>query len=208
MNTLAQRNSHRESILNTLLAPYANRVTHRHTRTEVGVGQSLRSKALHEDTNYRVASWIPSCRDYAHGICLFIDRHHLCAIVEDRSVDIEAINGVDTHGCDSLCIFWAATSRSSEDSNVYILQLLDIINYLILCQLLWLILIALTTNDASNFKIRCSLKSLNAELSNVAIANYGSSNLFHVLMYLCLVGCFLPFIRPYNLRAYKITLFL
>ena len=40
----AYRDGHREGILDTCLGTYADRVTHRATRTEVGVGESLRSE--------------------------------------------------------------------------------------------------------------------------------------------------------------------
>ena len=48
VDTLAQGDSHAQCILNTLLRTYAYTVAHRHTRTEVGVAQSLWSQALHQ----------------------------------------------------------------------------------------------------------------------------------------------------------------
>ena len=52
VNALAQWDGDRESLLDTLLAAYANRVAHAHTRTEVGIGKTLRSKAFHEHAHY------------------------------------------------------------------------------------------------------------------------------------------------------------
>ena len=46
MNALSQWNGHGQSVLHALLGARHHAVSHRHTRTEVGVAEPLRSKAL------------------------------------------------------------------------------------------------------------------------------------------------------------------
>ena len=50
VDTLAQWDCNRECFFDTLLATNANRVSHAHTRTEVGIGQSLWSQTFHQNT--------------------------------------------------------------------------------------------------------------------------------------------------------------
>ena len=61
-------------------------------------------------------------------------------ILEQGGVDIEAVYGIDTEGNDLLCILRARAGRGCEDSNIYILQLGDVIYYFIVCQLSWFVL--------------------------------------------------------------------
>ena len=66
-------------------------------------------------------------------------------------MDIEAVYGVDTEGNDLLCILRARAGRGCEDSNIYILQLGDVIYYFIVCQLSWFVLGTLATYNTSLF---------------------------------------------------------
>lgn len=93
-------------------------------------------------------------------------------------MDIETIYGVDAECNDLLCILRARTGRSCEDSNIYILQLGDVIYYLIVSQLSWFVLSTLATNDTCNLEIRSCFESLYCKLTDVAVTYYGCSKLF------------------------------
>jgi hypothetical protein len=95
MNTFSDRNCHRESILYTSLRANTYRVTHRATRTEVGIRETLWCKALHKSTYDRVGTWIPTSRDNSDSAILLTYWHEGTTIVDDRSVDIERVNGID-----------------------------------------------------------------------------------------------------------------
>ena len=157
-------------------------MTHTHTRTEVGICQALRSKALHQNTYDRIRTWIPTSRDNAYLASLLAVFHLLGTVVEDAGVDIEAVYGVDTEGNDLLCILRARAGRGCEDSNIYILQLGDVIYYFIVCQLSWFVLGTLTTYNTCNLKVRSCFECLNSKLTDVAVSYYGCSKFLHCLI--------------------------
>ena len=128
-------------------------MAHRHTRTEVGVAQSLRGEALHKGAHDGVASRIPACRDYAHAVVLLADRHEGVAVVKNTCVNVEAVNGVDAKGQNLLGILLAAARRSGENSHVDVLQFPDVLHHFILCQFGWLVLCTVTAHNACNLEI-------------------------------------------------------
>lgn len=99
-------------------------------------------------------------------------------------MDIEAVYGVDTEGNDLLCILRARAGRGCEDSNIYILQLGDVIYYFIVCQLSWFVLSTLATYNTCNLKVRSCFECLNSKLTDVAVSYYGCSKFFIVLFLL------------------------
>src|SRR3712207_564955 len=98
MNALTQRNGHRESVLHAGLTTHTNAMTHVHTGAEVGIGKSLRSQTLHQDTHDRIGPGVPSRRDNAHLAGLFTVFHLSITVIEYVSMYVEAVNSVDSEG--------------------------------------------------------------------------------------------------------------
>ena len=132
VDTLAEGNRHRERILHAGLGTYADAVAHRHTRTEVGIAESLRSKTLHQGADDGVGTRIPACGNDADGIRLLIQFHQTFAIAADISVDIERIDGIDTQGKNLIGILLTRASWRSENGYIHILQFADILYHIIL----------------------------------------------------------------------------
>ena len=68
----------------------------------------------------------------------------------------------------------------AKDSYVHVLQFANVFHYLVLSQFGRLVLRTVTAHYTSNLKVVGSLKRLNRIMSDVAVSNYGCSNLFHV----------------------------
>ena len=67
MDTCAQRNRHTQGILHARFGLRGYRMTHRTTRTEIGVGQAFRSKRHKDGTDHRVRTRIPTRGDDTDG---------------------------------------------------------------------------------------------------------------------------------------------
>ena len=180
VQSFALRYSHRESVLHALLRAHAYAVTHRHARSEVGVAESLRCETLHQSAHDRVGTRVPTGSDDAHRAVLLAHLRESAAVVDDRSVYIEAVYGVDAECSNLLCVLLARACRSSKDSYVHVLQFANVLHYLVLSQFGRLVLRTVTAHYTSNLKVIGSLKRLNRIMSDVAVSNYGCSNLFHV----------------------------
>ncbi len=185
VQSFALGDSHRERVLHALLGTHADAVSHRHSRSEVGVRQSLRRKALHQRAHDRVGTRVPSGGDYRHGVVLLAHGHESRAVVKDACVDVEAVHGVDAEGEDFLGVFLAAACRRGEDCHVHVFQFGDVLHHLIVCEFQRLVLRSVAAHDAGYLKVGRGLESLNRELSDVAVTHYGCSNLFHLLLNGC-----------------------
>ena len=89
VDALTEGDGHTQSVLHTSLRAYADAVAHRHTRTEVGVRETLRSQTLHQGAHDRVAARIPACCNHTHGVGLLVEFHQTLTVATDLCVDIE-----------------------------------------------------------------------------------------------------------------------
>ena len=180
MDTLAKRNRHRESVLHTFLRTHAYAMTHRHTRTEVGITQSLGCETLHEGTDDRITTRIPTCSNHADGVCLLIEFHQTLTIAAYVRVDVERVDGVDTQRQDHVSILLARACWGGEDGHIDILQFADVLHHVILCQFCGLVLCAIATYDACHFHVGGCLQCLECILSDVAVTYDGGSDFLHI----------------------------
>ena len=110
---------------------------------------------------------------------LLIVLHLLRAIVEDRGVDIEAVDGVDAQRSNLRSVFGTAAGRCSEYGYVNVFQFLNVVDNGISCQFCRLVLISLATDDACNFKVTRGFQRLNGVAADISIAHYGCSDFLH-----------------------------
>ena len=101
-------------------------------------------------------------------------------------MDVETVNGVDTELGNLLGIFRTQTCGSGKDGHVDIFQFRNVVNDLIGCQLQWLVLVTLATDDAGNLKVGCGLQGLHREVTDVAVTDYGCSDFLHSYLFF---GC-------------------
>ena len=190
MDAFAQGDSHRKGVLDASLRTYADAVTHGHTRTEVGVGQSLRCEALHERADDGVGTRVPTGSNDADGIGLLVDGHQTLAIAANVGVDVEGIDGVDAQRKDLLGIFLARTCGCSQNGDVDILQFLDVLDNGIRSEFCWFVSGSASAYDTCYLEVGSGLKSLNSVLSNVAVTDYGGSDFLHIFAFLLVVSIF------------------
>ena len=93
MDARSQGDGHREGILHAGDGFRRYRMTHRPTRTEIGVGQSLGRKGLEDGTDHRIASRIPARGDDADGLIGHTYGIQCFAQVPYLPVNIETIDG-------------------------------------------------------------------------------------------------------------------
>ena len=160
-------------------------MAHRHTRTEVGVGEALRGECLQEHAHHGVASRVPSSGDDADAARLLAVFHLSRAVFEDAGVDVEAIDGVNAQGHQALGVVGAGARRRAEEGHVDLLELRDVVDHLVGGQFEWFVLVTLTAYYACNLKIGGSLKRLDRVTSDVAVANYGGSDFLHRSLTFC-----------------------
>ena len=95
MNACSHRDCHRQSRLYTFDGFNGNGMSHAHARSEVCICNSFRNDCLQQSTHDRVASRIPSGRDYGHRIMSFSNCIERTAQIDNTSVDIETIHRID-----------------------------------------------------------------------------------------------------------------
>ena len=190
VDAFAQGDSHRKGVLDASLRTYADAVTHGHTRTEVGVGQSLRCEALHERADDGVGTRVPTSSNDADGVGLFVDGHQTLAIAANVGVDVEGIDGVDAQRENLLGIFLARTCGCSQNGDVDILQFLDVLDNGIRSEFCWFVSGSVSAYDTCYLEVGSGLKSLNSVLSNVAVTDYGGSDFLHIHRFLLVVSIF------------------
>ena len=96
VNTCSHRDCHRQGGLYAFDCFNGNRMSHTHTRSEVCICNAFRNDSLQQRTNDRVASRVPSGRDYRHSIMSLGHSIQRTAQVDNTSVNIEAIHRIDT----------------------------------------------------------------------------------------------------------------
>ena len=101
------------------------------------------------------------------------------AQIDDLSVDVERIDGVDAESKALLRIFLNLAGRSSKDGYIDILKFCDILNDSDVSKLCWFVLSTLTAHDSSKLHVWCSLNCIECIFANIAITNDGYTNLFH-----------------------------
>ena len=120
-----------------------------------------------------------------------ITLHQRAAIVADRRVDVERVDGIDAERQNLLGMLLARTGRRSKDGHVDILQFLDVLHHLILSKLGGFVLCATATHNSCDFEIGSGLECLDGIASDVAVAHYGGSDFLHLLTF---VFCYIFFI--------------
>ena len=119
MYAFTHGNSHRESILHALLAANTNAMTHAAARTEIRIGKTLGSKALHQRADNAVTAWVPTCRDNAHSTILLCCSRQTATQVKNRCVNIEAVHRVDTQSQAFQRVFLDGTCRRCQYRNIH-----------------------------------------------------------------------------------------
>ena len=119
-------------------------------------------------------------------------------------MDIVAVDGVDAESHYLGRVFWAGTGRSGEDGYILVLQLGDVVYYVLISQFGWFVLVALTAYDACNLKIGSWLECLDGELTDIAVTYYGCSKFLHcILSFIC---CLFSFqLQKYSFYSRKQT---
>ena len=200
MNAFAQGDGHRQRILHTLLAANTNAVAHRHTRTEVGIAQALGGQTLHQGAYNAVAARIPTGGNDADGVGLLVQGHQAFTIATDIGMNVERVDGIDAQRQYLLGILLATAGRSSEDSDVDILQFSDVLHHLVVGQFSGFVCCSVSTHHTGNLEVGSGFQSLNTVLSNVAVTHYGCSDLFHLSLSFMLVKYF------FRLQKYAFSL--
>ena len=94
-------------------------------------------------------------------------------------MNIKAVNGIDTQWQNLLGILLTRAGRGGQDSHIHILQLLDVLHYVVGGQLSWFVLCTLAAHHACNLKVCRSLQCLDGKFSDVAVTYYGCSDFLH-----------------------------
>ena len=132
-------------------------MAHRHSWTEVGIAEALGGEALHESAYDRVRPRIPTSSDNADGIGLLVELHQTLTVAADIGVDVERVDGVDAEGKDLIGIFLTATRGGSQNGDVDVLQVADILDDLILCEFCRLVFCAIAAYDTSHLHVGSGL---------------------------------------------------
>ena len=180
VDALAEGDGHGEGVLNTFLRAYADAVTHRHAGAEVGVGESLRSEALHECAHDAVGTRVPACGNHADGAGLLVEFHQTLPVAAYVGVDVERVDGVDAQGQYHVGILLTRAGGGGEDGHIDILQFADVLHHVILCQFCGLVLCTIATYDACHFHVGGCLQCLECILSDVAVTYDGGSDFLHI----------------------------
>lgn len=154
-------------------------VTHRHTRSEVGVGDALGSDGLEHSAHDRVAARVPTGRNDAHRTSGFGALVQAAAQVYDLRVDVKAVHGVDAEGQDFFGILLYAACRGAENGHVDVLQIADVVGHGVAGQFGRSVFGTSAAHDTGHLKVGGGLKGLKRIAAYVAIAHNGCSNLFH-----------------------------
>ena len=179
MDARARGDGHGEGGLHTGNSLDGNGVAHRHTGTEVGVGDTLGRDGLKEGAHDAVATWIPASGDNAHGTCGLGTLVERAAELGDLGMDIETIHGVDAEGKDFLGISFHAAGGCAEEGHIHLAQFANVADNGQTGQFGGAVLGTLTAHYACNFKIGGLLQGLEGIVANVAVTYYGGSNLLH-----------------------------
>ena len=147
------RNRHWKGGFYTLDSLYCHRMSHTHTRTEVGIGNSLRRNSLQQGTHNRIASRIPTGRNNRNSIMCFCLSIQCTAQCRNTGMNIEAVHCMDAKCQYLFSIFLNATRRSTKDGHIHILQLFDIFHYGIFTQFCRTVLCPCTTYYSCDFEI-------------------------------------------------------
>ena len=178
MHTVALGHSHREGILHAGLRLDTYRMAHAHAGAEIRICETLGSSSLHEGTHDRVAARIPSGRNHRHTSRSLGGGIERAAQVDNRGVDVKAVDSIDAELEILKGIFLDLACRSTEDSHIYISELTDVCHNLVGGQF-GRDVTYMTAHDARNLKIGSCLESLDSEMSDIAVADYGRTYLFH-----------------------------
>ena len=148
-------------------------------RTEIGIADSLGSKALHQGADDGVASRIPSGRN--DGDCLMLLGHLVkrTAEVDNLRMNVKAVHRIDAQRQALLGMLLDAAGRCCQNSHIHIGKFLNALHYRIGFQLCRLVFCTMTTDDACNLKIGSHLQCFQRKMSDISISDNGSSNLFH-----------------------------
>ena len=153
MYAFAHRDSHGESILDSLLGTYANAVPHGTARAEVGVCQSLGGKAFHQGAYYAVGTWIPTGSNDADGTTLLGCLVQGAAEVNDEAVNIKTVHCVDAQFKAFQCVLFHRTGGGGKNGYINIFQFLYVFYNGISFNFFWTSFAAGTTYNAGNFHI-------------------------------------------------------
>ena len=118
VNTLTNRNSHTESILDTFLTTDTYAMSHTTSWAEVGICNTLGGQTLHKCTDNAVRTWIPTSTDDTYGTCLLCCSIKATTQVTDKTVNIKTIYCIDTQSQALESIFFYTTCRSSQNGNI------------------------------------------------------------------------------------------
>ena len=95
MDTRAERDGHRERILDAGYGLGGHGMAHTAARTEVGVGDALGGQRQQQGAHHRVGARIPAGGNDADRLVLLGDGGETLAQVKNLPVDVEAVHGGD-----------------------------------------------------------------------------------------------------------------
>ena len=175
---------HGESIAYTFLRAHAHAMPHGAAGAEVGVGQSLGRKALHQGAHHAVGAWIPTGGNHAHGTALLGSLVQGAAEVHDEAVDVETVHGVDAKLQAFKGMLFNRAGGGGKDGNVHLVQFLDVLYYGIFLNLLGAVFTSGTAHDTGNLHVGSTLQGFNGGFTNITVSYYCYSNFVHTLMFL------------------------
>ena len=154
-------------------------VAHTHAGSEVGVGQSLGSGCFEQRAHYRVATRIPSGRydrNSSGGLGCGVEA---AAEVDDRGVDVKAVDSIDAGGHAVQGVSLHLTGGSGQDSHVYVVEHGDVGHHGILGYFRRNVR-RRAAHYSCDFKVRCSFEGFYSEAANIAVTHYGCTDRFAV----------------------------
>ena len=112
---------------------------------------------------------------------LLANLHEVGAVLAYARVDVIAVNRINAQRKDFCSILLAASCRRCEYRHVHVFQFGYVLNDVILRQFGGLVLGTVAPYDTRNLEVFSGFERLNGELTDVAVAYYGRSNLLHIL---------------------------
>ena len=180
----AHGDSHGQGIAHTFFRAHAHAMPHGAAGAEVGVGQSLRRKALHQGAHHTVGAWIPTGGYHAHGTALLGSLVQGAAEVHDEAMDVETVHGVDAKLQAFKGMLFNRAGGGGKDGNVHLVQLLNALYYLIVFYLPGAVFTSGTAHDTGNLHVGSTLQCFNGGFTNITVSYYCYSNFVHTLMFL------------------------
>ena len=112
---------------------------------------------------------------------LLVQLHETLTVATYVGMDVEGIDGIDAQGKYLLGKLFTRTGGCSQNGNVNVLQLADVLYYVIGSQFGGFVGCAVSAYYTCYLEIFGCLKRLNSELSDVAVTYDGCSDFLHIV---------------------------